>query len=70
MSDKTRSRPATVNNLSVDISIDGIIGYFERYQYVDEVLQKAGLSVEHLGKLLEDDEIGIVDTICIGKRNE
>lgn len=51
-----RHIPAT-GNLSEDYSVDGVIRWFERFQYVDEALIKAGLSVDNLEKLLDDDEI-------------
>ncbi len=51
-----RASPAG-GNLAEDYSVDGIIRWFERFKYVDEVLAKAGLSVDDLEKLLDDDEI-------------
>lgn len=52
-----RQRPAVIGGLSDDLGVDGIISWFERYQYVDDVLAKAGLGVNDLGKLFDDDEI-------------
>ncbi|MEB4590013.1 DUF935 family protein [Candidatus Thiothrix sp. Deng01] len=51
-----RQRPAA-GALSEDYSVDGVIRWFERFQYVDEALLKAGLSIDDLEKLLDDDEI-------------
>lgn len=52
-----RQRPAVIGGLSDDLGVDGLLSWFERYQYVDDVLAKAGLGVNDLGKLLDDDEI-------------
>lgn len=51
-----RANPAR-SGLAVDYSIDGVISWFERYQYIDDALIKAGIGVDDLEKLLDDDEI-------------